>query len=184
MLTKSLKFEVESIASPVWAKTRDVLAVIGGSLLIALASKVSIPLPFTPIPVSLAPQAALLIGALLGSRRGFLAVLLHLFNGTFGLPVFSLGLAGFATLSGPAGGYLLGYAAGAFLTGHLIERYQSVFALSAGMAVIYLLGWAHLSLFVGAKAAFTLGVIPFLLADLGKLALTCVGLQSLRAPLR
>lgn len=169
MHIKSLNLEDASIV----AKLRDILVVVGGSILIALASRVSIPLPFTPVPVSLAPQACLLMGALLGSRRGFLAVLLHLFNGAMGLPVFSLGLAGLATLAGPTGGYLLGYLAGTYVTGALIERYKGALAMSAGMAVIYVLGWAQLSCFLGVKSAFMFGVVPFLFADLIKTNLVC-----------
>ncbi|MGO9412364.1 MAG: biotin transporter BioY, partial [Spirochaetia bacterium] len=96
-------------ASRVPARIYDVCLVAGFSLIIAVSAQVSIPLPFTPVPVTLQTFAVVLTGALLGSRRGAAAIVAYLAEGLAGLPVFSLGRAGFAHLLGPTGGYLVGF---------------------------------------------------------------------------
>lgn len=154
-----------------------------GSILIAFCAPISIQLPFTPVPIALAPHLCLALGVVLGSRRGALAVLAYLFQGAMGLPVFALGDAGFLHLLGPRGGYLLGYAAAAYVTGYLIEKmrertaYKTFLALTIGNGIIYLLGVAQLSLFIGFKSAIFLGMLPFLLGDILKLLLVYKGIK-------
>lgn len=149
--------------------------VLGTSCLIALLSRISIPLPFSPVPLALGPHACLFVGALLGSRLGAWSVLLYLFQGAIGLPVFALGQGGLAVLMGPRGGYLIGYLIAAWLTGYLIEKSgaktfrQTFSAMAIGNLVIYLCGLSQLSLFVGVEKAFYLGVFPFLIGDFLKL---------------
>jgi biotin transport system substrate-specific component len=146
-----------------------------GSILIALCSSISIRLPFTPVPLAIAPHVCLALGAILGRNRGALAVLAYLFQGAMGFPVFALGASGLLHLLGPRGGYLIGYAAAAYVTGFLIERmrektaYKTFMALAAGNGIIYLLGVSQLSLFIGFKSAVLLGMVPFLLGDALKL---------------
>ena len=150
---------------------KDSIVVLGASLLIGVLSRISIPLPFTPIPLSLGPQAVLFIALCLGSKRGTLAALAYVAEGVLGLPVFSQGRCGLLALCGPTGGYLLGYIAAAFVTGYLAENLKSkkssaVFAVMAlGNAVIYVFGAAWLSRFIGASHAITLGIIPFVVLD-------------------
>ena len=96
--------------------------VAGFSLLVALSAQVAIPLPFTPVPVTLQTLMVLATGALLGSRRGAAAILLYIAEGAAGLPVFAMGRSGPAHLAGPLGGYLLGFVAAAFLAGLICER--------------------------------------------------------------
>src|SRR5215210_7300823 len=86
-----------------WA--RSLALVVAFSLLTALAAQVAVPLPFTPVPVTLQTFAVLLTGALLGSRLGALALILYLFEGASGLPFFYGGHGGIAHLFGPTGGY-------------------------------------------------------------------------------
>ena len=95
----------------------DSASVIVASLFIAVCAQVNIPLPFTPVPLSGGTLGVLYTGALLGSRRGAVAVLLYLLEGSAGLPFFSGGAAGFVHLLGPTGGYLAGFPVGAFVTG-------------------------------------------------------------------
>lgn len=151
---------------------RSWLMVIGGSFLIALFGRIAIPLPFSPVPIALQPHICLLLGALLGSRKGSLAVLLFLAQGIIGLPVFALGKAGITILLGPTGGYLMGYVIGAWLTGYIIERSNRrslwMGALLFGNLAIYLCGMAQLAHFVGAQRVFFVGMLPFLLGDLIK----------------
>ncbi|MFN3337582.1 MAG: biotin transporter BioY, partial [Thermomicrobium sp.] len=94
----------------------NVTLVVAGSLATALAARVSIPLPFTPVPITGQTFAVLLVGAVLGSRRGAASMALYVVQGLAGLPVFAGGKAGLAVLLGPTGGYLVGFIAAAFVT--------------------------------------------------------------------
>jgi biotin transport system substrate-specific component len=158
--------------------TRDALLILAGSLLIAAGAQVSIPLPFTPVPVTGQTFSVLLVGAALGWRRGFLAVLLYLAEGAMGLPVFAGGAAGPGTFLRPSGGYLIGFPLGAALTGLLAGRgwdrrpLGAAAAMFLGSLVILGLGCAWLSFHVGGLGrAFMLGVLPFLPGDMVKVAL-------------
>jgi biotin transport system substrate-specific component len=102
-----------------WAKQAAI--VVGASLFVALCARVSVPIPGTPVPLTLSNFAVLAVGLLLGSRRGFAALALYLAEGAAGLPVFSLG-GGVAHLFGLTGGYLLAYPLVAFVAGYIYER--------------------------------------------------------------
>ena len=77
---------------------QNLFRVIGGSILIALFANISVPLPFSPVPISFQGHICLMLGALLGSRLGALTVLAYIAQGVMGLPVFALGKAGFPHL--------------------------------------------------------------------------------------
>src|SRR5258706_5155722 len=95
--------------------------VVGASLFMALCAHVSIPLIFSPVPITLQPFGVLLIGMLLGSRAGSAALVLYLLEGAAGLPVFSpAGPGGLAQLLGPTGGFLMASPAAAFVAGPII----------------------------------------------------------------
>ena len=97
--------------------------VVGASAVIAVCARLVLPLPFTPVPLTLANFGVLLVGLSLGSKRGFAAAALYLSWGAMGLPVFSpAGVGGLAQLFGPTGGYLLAYPVVAFVAGWLSER--------------------------------------------------------------
>ena len=155
----------------------DAALVVGGSLLIALSAQIAIPLPFSPVPVTGQTLAVLLTGALLGSRRGALSLLAYLAEGLAGLPVFSAGRAGLDHLRGPTGGYLVGFIAAAYLVGYLAERgwdrrpLTTALAMLAGNVALYLPGLAWLAKFVGPAHAPALGLYPFIVGDLLKIAL-------------
>jgi biotin transport system substrate-specific component len=161
----------------------DLILIGMGSILIALCAPISIKLPFSPVPIALAPHLSLALGAVLGRHRGALSVLAYLLQGAMGLPVFALGDSGILHLLGPRGGYLLGYAAAAYATGYLIEKmrertpYKTFMALAAGNGIIYLLGISQLSLFIGLKSAVLLGMLPFLLGDALKLLFVYKGIK-------
>lgn len=93
-----------------------------GAILVAIAAQVSIPLPGTPVPMTLQPMAVLLVGGLLGGRLGALSMILYLAMGIAGLPVFTptVPLLGIARLIGPTGGYLLAYPVAAWAVGALL----------------------------------------------------------------
>jgi biotin transport system substrate-specific component len=131
--------------------SKQAAIVIGASLFVALCARVSVPLPFTPVPLTLQNFGVLAVGLLLGSRRGFAALALYLLEGAVGLPVFSPSLVlgvGIARLLGPTGGFLLAYPLVAFVAGYLYEHTSRRFgwaALSAVAAELVLfasgLGW-------------------------------------------
>src|SRR6202521_2424076 len=90
--------------------TRQVAIVGGASLFVALCARVTLPLPFTPVPLTMQNFGVLVVGLALGSRRGFVALILYLSEGLAGMPVFSpTGPGGVAQLLGPTGGFLLAY---------------------------------------------------------------------------
>jgi biotin transport system substrate-specific component len=159
----------------------DTSLIIGGSLLVALAAQISIRLPFSPVPVTGQTLAVLLIGALLGSRRGVWSMIAYLIQGLIGLPVFASGASGPAHVMGPTGGYLVGFIAAAYVTGRLAERgwdrhvMTTSLAMLIGNAIIYGFGLSWLSLYVG-KQAIALGLLPFALGDVIKLALAAAAL--------
>jgi biotin transport system substrate-specific component len=156
-----------------WLK--NLLLVIGGSLLITIFARIAIPLPFSPIPIALQGHICLLLGVLLGKHMGALAVLLYLLEGAAGLPVFAFGHAGLSVLLGPRGGYLIGYIVGAWVAGYMVERSgsknrrQAMLAMVVGNLMIYLCGLSQLSFFVGLERVFLVGMLPFLIGDSLKL---------------
>jgi biotin transport system substrate-specific component len=105
-----------------WAKQAAI--VITASLFVALCARVTVPLPVTPVPLTLQNFGVLVVGLLLGSRRGFAALSLYLVEGAFGLPVFSPAIlgSGIAHLLGPTGGFLMVYPLVAFVAGWIYER--------------------------------------------------------------
>src|ERR1700722_4998083 len=100
--------------------TYDLLCILGGTLFLALLSQLSFDLWFTPVPITLQTLGVMLIGSLLGSKRGAICILVYLSEGACGLPVFAGGATGPAILLGPTGGYLLSFVASAFLIGFLL----------------------------------------------------------------
>jgi biotin transport system substrate-specific component len=150
---------------------RRVLAVALAAVATAVAAKLSVPLPGTPVPFTLQPLVVLLAGALLGARLGAASQTLYLLAGAVGFPVFAAG-GGVAYLFGPTGGYLLAYPVAAFLVGTLMGtgRLRTLGALLAGLAAIYAGGLAWLAVWGTVNAAVALGLRPFVLADLVKVA--------------
>src|SRR5437667_681744 len=107
----------------------QVALVVGASLFVALCARVTLPLPFTPVPLTLQNFGVLLVGLTLGSRRGFAALVLYLVEGAVGMPVFNpAGVGGVAQLFGLTGGYLLAYPFVAALAGWIMERGKKSFA--------------------------------------------------------
>jgi biotin transport system substrate-specific component len=119
--------------------------VISASLFVALCARVTLPLPFTPVPLTLQNLGVLLVGLTLGSRRGFAALVLYLIEGAGGMPVFSpAGPGGIAQLFGVTGGFLLAYPLAAGLAGWIMERGRATFARACAAGLL-----AELVLFAG-----------------------------------
>lgn len=162
----------------------DGALVIAGSAWIALWAQLAIPLPFSPVPITGQTLAILMIGALMGRRRGSLAVLAYLGEGLAGWPVFAGGRAGLAHLMGPTGGYLVGFVGAAYLIGWLAERgwarrmWTTLLAMLLGNLIIYVCGLGRLAMLVGVERAFSLGLYPFIIGDLMKMVLAALLLPA------
>ena len=156
----------------------NMLLIAGASVFIAIAAQIAVPLPHSPVPLTMQPLAVLLVGVVLGSWRGAAAAALYLMEGLGGLPVFAQGHGGvFWLTAGPTAGYLLSYPFAAFVAGWVSERgwgstiARSIAGMLAALAVIYVGGWSWLAALTGTKAAFAMGIAPFLIADIIKVAL-------------
>lgn len=149
---------------------RNIALVLGGTLFVALSALVVIPLPFTPVPLTLQTFSVLLVGAALGSRRGVIAIALYLLAGMAGMPWFADQNSGWQFASF---GYIVGYVAAAWLAGRLAERGadrfvgRSIGLMVIGNVVIYAFGVAGLMIFTGmaVPTALAKGVAPFLIGD-------------------
>lgn len=141
-----------------------VLLVTAGAAAIAVAARVSVPIPGSPVPQSLQTLAVCLAGAWLGPRRGPAAVVVYLAAGAAGLPVFADGAAGWRHLIGPTAGYLAGFAGAAWLVGRWAGRKLAVLfvVMLAAHAVILGLGWLRLGALTGWEESLRVGVAPFL----------------------
>jgi biotin transport system substrate-specific component len=151
-----------------------VVGVVGFAAAVAAASQIAIPLPWTPVPVTLQPMLVILAGMWLGPVAGATSMVLYLAAGAAGLPVFTpMGAPGIARFFGPTGGYLLAYPAAAVVAGALARRAGTMtgrtLAAVAGIVVIFLGGIAQLSILSGSVSrAVQLGVTPFAALDLVK----------------
>src|SRR5438270_10821191 len=128
-----------------------IAGIAGFSIALALASQVAIPLPFTPVPITLQPLVVVLAGLMLGPAAGAASMVLYLAAGAAGMPVFTpLGAPGIARFVGPTGGYLIAYPAAAFVAGALAKRAPTLLgrwlAATAGVVVILFGGAAQLAL--------------------------------------
>jgi biotin transport system substrate-specific component len=178
---------------------RDGLLVLAGSMLMALTAQISIPLPFTPVPITGQTFGVLLIGALLGPRLGALTMLVYLAQGLLGLPVFAGGrsawtpssIPGIPVIIGPTAGYLFSFPIAAAVVGALAHRgwdrkvWTAVPAMLLGNVIILVLGFLWLAgataLFRGSVdvvALLNLAVIPFLPGDAIKILLAALALPG------
>ena len=160
----------------------DAVLVVAFSVFVALSARVA--LPWWPVPMTLQPLAVLFTGAVLGSRRGALALLLYLAEGAVGLPVFAGG-AGVAYMLGPTGGYLVSYPVVAGLVGWLAERgwdrrlVWTAAAMTLGLLVIYVFGVAWLAGLLGdLETALVQGMLIFIPGDLIKIAIATLALPG------
>jgi biotin transport system substrate-specific component len=170
-----------SAASPALPRTQSALlrwplSVALGSLFVAICAHVSIPLWFTPVPITLQPFAVLLLGLLLSPSAAAAALVLYLAEGAAGLPVFTPGSLGLLHLTGPTGGYLLSYPFVAALTAWLRRQFvnpgftAALVAAATGSLVILLSGatWFGIVTHQHFGTVLTLAVLPFLPGDIIK----------------
>lgn len=181
MKTKTISFDQTGILE-IDDNTANIFAILLGSLLIAVLAQVSIPVPFSPVPITGQTIGVVLVGGLLGARRGAMAVLAYLMEGAMGLPVFAQMKAGAHVLVGPTAGYLWGFVFAAFLIGYLAEKGWTVkpvfsfLSCFAATTLILVLGTLYLAAFkLGFNKAMVMGFYPFLVGDVIKSAV-CAGL--------
>jgi len=175
---QELIFNKEIITNKVICRALGVLTFI---ICTALGAFVRIPLPFTPVPITLQTFFVLLSGAFLGARLGGLAQASYIFLGMLGLPVFTGSGSGLVYFSGPTSGYLVGFFFASLFIGEAIKHsrrnFSSVFTIFC-IADIMLLsfGVSWLKLISGAplKTLFTTGFLPFIIGDIFKAILATV----------
>ena len=167
---------------PVSTRVHRGLLVLVGTLFLALCAQITIPLPFTPVPLTGQTFAVLLTAILLGSQMAVASIGLYLFGGAVGLPIFAGAGGGLAHLIGPTGGYLWGFLLAAHVVGRLAERGwdrrlgSCLLAMLIGEALIYLPGLLWLYHFVPLEQLLRLGLLPFIPGDLIKIALVTTAL--------
>ena len=148
---------------------KNILLVLGGVAFLSIMSQVLIPLPYTPVPISLGTFGVTLMALLYGRKLGTATILSYVVAGSLGAPIFAGGKAG--SLFSPTGGYILGYIVATIILGYLADRgvtksyVKTILSLILSSAIILTLGSLVLSLFVPGKNAFMIGVLPFLPGD-------------------
>ncbi|MEP6572870.1 MAG: biotin transporter BioY [Gemmatimonadota bacterium] len=164
------------------------LAIGLGAAIVALSARLAVPLPFTPVPLSLEDLAVLLVGGFLGATAGSGAMILYLSLGALGAPVFALGTGGITRLLGPSGGYLLAFPVAATAVARIAVRGNLARCLAAalvGTMLIHAGGLAQLMVLgQSLKHALALGTLPFLLQDLLKTVIAALILTAGAATLR
>ncbi len=163
-------------AFPVLRASSTAAAVLVGSLFVALCAQVAVPLPWTPVPMTMQPFGVLLVGLLFGPALGAASLAAYLLEGVAGLPVFVPGFGGLLPL-GASAGYLLSYPLVAMLVGLLAGRRpwggskpsfaRALAAAAAGNVLILLCGaaWLGLATHGSFQSVLALGVLPFIAGD-------------------
>lgn len=159
----------------------QVLLVLVGTALLALAAKITV--PFWPVPMTLQTLAVFLISAVYGRNLAVATLLAYLVQGAIGMPVFATG-AGLSYIVGPTGGYLAGFVVAAAIVGHAADKgldrklFVMFGAMMLGEVAILALGAAWLAVLMGAEKALAFGVGPFIVTDVVKIALAAVTLRA------
>ncbi len=148
-------------------------------------------IPIGPVPMVLSTLFVLLSGLLLGSRWGLISMGIYLLVGAMGIPVFAGGKGGFAHFFGPTGGYLLGYALSAWITGVISERSRGsavleLIAILVGSFAVYCIGvpWLKIMMRMSWPKTFMAGMIPFLIGDAVKGSAAFILARSTRPMLK
>jgi len=166
----------------------QIAIVVSASLFVALCARIYIPLPGTPVPLTVQNFGVLLVGLALGSRRGFAALALYLAEGAMRFPVFSPhGLGGIAQIIGPTGGYLIAYPFVAGLTGYIFEHgkqtfTRALFACIAGEVLLFACGISRLYALTNSLArALSFGLYWFIFAEAIKIMLAAGAVRTWQA---
>ncbi|MEW6074899.1 MAG: biotin transporter BioY [Candidatus Omnitrophota bacterium] len=174
----------EIVLSKAWCRLFGVVAFV---ILTSLGAYVRIPLPFTPVPLTLQTFFVLLSGAFLGSL-GAASQILYILLGLWGVSLFTYSGSGIIYLLGPTGGYLAGFVAASFLVAAL-RRVASrslswtigVFFLADNVLLMMGAVWLGIFLHISVSRAFLIGFVPFLIADFLKVITAAALSWKLRA---
>ena len=158
-------------------KTKGMILCALFAALTGVGGLIAIPLPFTPVPITLQTFFTFLSGAILGKYLGALSQLIYILLGVVGLPVFAKGSSGIGAILGPTGGYLLGFIPAAFLIGWILERREKApfglvfLAMVVGLLGIYIpgVGWLMWVTRLSLVKSLLLGALPFLPGDAVKI---------------
>ena len=165
--------------------TANIVIALSGSILLALLARLSILVPFSPVPITGQTFGILFLGAILGSRLGVLSVIAYISEGLIGLPVFAGGTAGFLYLLGPTGGYLIGFIPAVYLVGYLAEKgwtnkFTTTFiTMIICTVIIFIFGISWLAVTAGFKTALSIGLYPYLPGAAVKIILATVIIYSI-----
>ena len=146
---------------------QNVMKCVTFSLLIGVGAQVSI--PCLPVPFTLQTMCVFWVVSQLGKKWGTLAIIMYLFEGLMGLPVFANLLCGPSVILGPRGGYLLGFIPAAYIIGTSLDYSKSWKSIIVGIVLaeiaLFLCGYFQLALFTGSVGAYYAGVKPFLISE-------------------
>ncbi|MEG1254586.1 biotin transporter BioY [Clostridium sp.] len=168
-------------------KTKEIIFCALFAALTAILSQISIPLPFTPVPINLATVSVCLGAGLLGSRLGAISQVVYVIIGAIGVPVFANFTAGLGTVVGPTGGYIIGYIVATILIGVIIKRFGEnlhtyMVAMGIGILGCYTIGtaWFMYITKTGLFEALIMCVVPFLIGDMLKVVLSAFLVKRLK----
>jgi len=172
--------------------TDQLRMLVFASLLAALmAVGAYLAIPIGPVPIVMQNMFVFLAGLVLGSRWALASVAVYLLTGALGLPVFAGGMGGIGRIVGPTGGYLIGYLPAVFIVGYISEKAAArtgydVLAMICGTIVLYAFGVTWLKFLTGMAwtKALTVGMFPFLIGDVVKIAAAALIAKALRPVIR
>ncbi len=179
---------------------KDLRGIILASMFAAITcvlSIITIPLPFTPVPVTLQLLGATTAGVVLGRKVGFMSQMIYVVLGAIGIPVFAGGTAGFSILFGPTGGYIFGFMACAYTIGLISEKFLPnaktkmskyivlLGSMLLGVGIIYIFGAAQLMIVLklSVSQAIAGGVTPFIVPDIIKIGVGSTVAYSVKTAL-
>ena len=183
MKTKILEIKQKYFFS-IKPNNANVIGIFLGSLLIAMLAQISIHIPFSPVPITGQTIGVLLVGGILGSRKGLLSVATYISEGALGLPVFAEMSAGLPVLLGPTGGYIISFIPAVLFIGYLTERnftkniIPSFISCILATFLILVIGTLFLSLFFGLKDSFMMGFYPFIFVGIMKSFISAITITT------
>ena len=168
-------------------KTKQMVLIALMTAVTCVLGPLSIPLPFSPVPISLTNFAIFLAIFVLGMKSGTISFIIYLLLGAVGVPVFSSFRGGFQVLAGPTGGYLIGFIFLALIMGFALDHFDrklvpTIIGMIIGMAICYIFGTAWLAGQLGMSfvAALGVGVIPYLPGDTAKIIIAIIAGPQIR----
>ena len=162
-------------------RTKQMVLIALMTAVTCVLGPLSIPLPFSPVPISLTNFAIFLAIFVLGMKNGTISFIIYLLLGAVGVPVFSSFRGGFQVLAGPTGGYLIGFIFLALIMGFALDHFDrklvpTIIGMIIGMAVCYAFGtvWLAKLLSLSFKEGLMMGVIPYLPGDAAKIIIAAI----------